>query len=1631
MITLLPYPGLRPFEQHESDIFFGREEQTDELLRRLGATRFLAAIGPSGCGKSSLVRAGMMAALETGFMAGAGPQWRMAVLRPGSRPIDNLAAALLKDSALGPERSGTPDASAFLAATLRRGPLGLVDALRETPLPNQTNLLVLVDQFEEIFRFRQDDQTFAADAFVSLLLESSAQREAPIYIVITMRSDYIGDCAVFTGLPEALNKSQYLTPRLTREQMRKAIEGPARVFDGDVDPALVNRLVNEAGRDPDQLPVLQHLLLRMWTYQQKPADSCAVERPAETPPQDEKWELAGRLLTLKDYGAVGGFERALSNHADEAYEKVLKAKFGDKGQRIAEVLFRRLCVGGAGRRDARRPTPVSRLAKLAKAMAGAADDREVIEVATVFREPQYGFLVPACPEPLDPDKYLDITHESLIRCWNRLKEWAEKEAESADTYRSLQQKARDYDNKKVGLLRRPELDVALSWKAREQPTEEWAARYGGNFKLAINFLDKSRAARTRKQLGTVFMILFVSAIVLGSVLFMDYRELHKNTDWAFETLRKLTLQDQQKLVVSTFDNAAGYLLWRRSGQKRLDFLKELLQKNKDLLPDNYGIVTSGVEFITFPEPNSDWPLSLHYSSDRDLRPHYFAQTWQSLAKNLAENWGIPVPLKLRMVEDRTLPRNLVRLTGPGFDPFERELPTYEDAAFITSKDLPPPAREFLDAFSREWKPIEHVEYGGPWWVVPLWSLPVWKVAGHLATDGSGLPAFLLTLELQKNPEPLLNSVAVEILLNRVADKYPLTVREAISARGDRLRFDLAELVKLKRSLVGLPAILDALGAYPYGTSKEVAALIDSDTSSLETSLVTHLNGPWRTTSDGSKPSSSKEIPEAYREVMRWVTPVESPIRVNLGREIEAKWVSRDKLLPYLQERLESFRDEFFQRFGIEIPGVRFRSDWSIPARAFSIKMLNQTDSDPDTQAILTDPLTAIDRFIATLTVRSVSLRIQWLGTEAVDRALAKTDPALRAWFEQRYSLTDLKLLLRAVVNPTWKETEEQPNTKDSEPVDIPPEHTLRHLDWLLQSLVFWSLVNDTYDIQNMTDYLWDTQRARLEPFKVRLQNQMVAINIDHGIQALDERHFAEAERYFNEALQRDRHHAIQCFLVAYSESLRSALNSRFAEISKNPLTASLNRPQRVDLEEFIVNLGSEVKTEKARKLKLSLLSTCPDNLRQKRMALALDLMNGYGSADQWPADEAAWLALNAVKDFNPIKDPPDLKEGAEVFLKSAFCRLDSEERYKTFTKVLDIAQKPGPNNWYRKILNDLADLCSDMNVHLTLALRLADSEKQEDLERAQELVNRANESITKSRLSPEDQAWKKDFALYSQAAVLKGFASMGFTDRWQEAEKLLLDLLDSKAVGERARETMAQLRLEQERYKEANDIISAALKKWPGNANFHIRKLWAELFTGHFDGAAEASASALRQADVQHADSTGLLCAAAIGQLLTGTGQWEETGRRFLETEHEYVPYVAMLLFARMAGNKKEDALKVIERLWSNSDPRSWKERLRAGDDTAWREMLIGYYLNKVNREDIFGSLEDDTKFISSELQYLSLPRRGMLCEAYFYDALLAEAKGKIVLRNDNLRQVLSTNHRGYLEYNMAKFLLQQEGTAR
>ena len=464
-----PFPGLRPFEFGDNHLFFGRDEQTTELTTRLRKNRFVAVVGTSGSGKSSLVRAGLMPELLSGTMAGAGSSWETTVMRPGGDPLTNLAAAIVEADLYD---SDEEDIASQVRATLTRSGLGLVEAMRQSELPEGTNFLLVVDQFEEIFRFRRSDDATDEQAafFVNLLLEASAQADLPLYVIITMRSDFLGECSQFPRLADTVNEGEFLIPRLNRDQRKEAIVGPVKVAGGEITDRLLLRLLNDIGDDPDQLPILQHALMRTWDLFEE--------------------RRGGGPLDLEHYQATGGMGEALSRHADEVYSELPD----DEHKRIAEKLFKSLTEKVDANRGIRRPM---QLAELHEICGG--EESHLRDVLDAFRKTGCTFLMPAGEAKIKIKTVIDISHESLMRAWRSLRNWVDEEAQSAKIYRRLADTATLYHEDKAGLYRDPDLQISLSWREENRPNKTWADRYYSGFDSAMAFLDQSQEEANREE----------------------------------------------------------------------------------------------------------------------------------------------------------------------------------------------------------------------------------------------------------------------------------------------------------------------------------------------------------------------------------------------------------------------------------------------------------------------------------------------------------------------------------------------------------------------------------------------------------------------------------------------------------------------------------------------------------------------------------------------------------------------------------------------------------------------------------------------------------------------------------------------------------------------------------------------------------------------------------------------------------------------------------------------------------------------------------------------------------------------------------------------------------------------------
>jgi formylglycine-generating enzyme required for sulfatase activity len=405
-----PYPGLTPYTEEDAQLFWGRDSEKREVLRRLAHVRSLLVIGPSGSGKSSLVFAGLLPELRRREWSG----WLVRPLRPASEPLRALQSALEQSP---DDRTFGDDPPAAVAALLALHP------------PAQ-RLLLVIDQFEEVL---DQAPTAERDRFLAIV---SALREAPACIpVLTMRADFYAEFMHTQLWPMADVERLEIIP-LRGAALRQAIEQPALQRGVYLEPALIERLVADAAREPGVLPLLQETLRQLWE------------------------ERRQRLLTVGAYERLGrdgasGMAVALATWADASLAALSPAE-----QAVARRVFLRMVHLGEGRDDTRRQQPVSAL--------GVAGENPALLERTLSHLTERRLLTRTTSER-DQDPAVDLAHEALTTSWPTLRRWVAEGREAELYRRRIERDAHEWQgaHRDRGLLYRGRrLRNARDWRLR-------------------------------------------------------------------------------------------------------------------------------------------------------------------------------------------------------------------------------------------------------------------------------------------------------------------------------------------------------------------------------------------------------------------------------------------------------------------------------------------------------------------------------------------------------------------------------------------------------------------------------------------------------------------------------------------------------------------------------------------------------------------------------------------------------------------------------------------------------------------------------------------------------------------------------------------------------------------------------------------------------------------------------------------------------------------------------------------------------------------------------------------------------------------------------------------------------------
>ena len=456
-----PFVGLRPYQSSDSMFYFGRSEQVKTIMRLLHQNHFVTIIGSSGAGKSSLIRAGLIPQLEAGFLVNERDRWKIVETKPGDAPLSNLIVDIFDMLEIN---LGVHNTERKIKEVYDHGPQTFLKTIDSVLTSEDSNLFILVDQFEELFRFglKKDQAKFheEAELFVSLLI-SLSRFERHIYICLTMRSDFLGECDSFYGLPETINKSQFLVPRLTRSQRQEVIINPVNLSGTKITSRLVDRLLNEKMDTRDDLPVLQHVLMRTW----------------------DAWKEDGEIneLDILHYEKTHTIHQSLNRHADEAL-----AELSTEEKQIAKVLFQSLTAIDTSNRRVRRPVHLDVVCAIANA-----SEEQVMDVINCFCDQKRSFLILSQSQK---NPLIDIAHESLIRQWDTLDEWVEEESEAEKIFLRLVETCNLHNKGKASLYEGKELAEVKKWFLKfpnEHAWIAWSKKYHRDYKESFSFLKNS------------------------------------------------------------------------------------------------------------------------------------------------------------------------------------------------------------------------------------------------------------------------------------------------------------------------------------------------------------------------------------------------------------------------------------------------------------------------------------------------------------------------------------------------------------------------------------------------------------------------------------------------------------------------------------------------------------------------------------------------------------------------------------------------------------------------------------------------------------------------------------------------------------------------------------------------------------------------------------------------------------------------------------------------------------------------------------------------------------------------------------------------------------------------------------
>lgn len=492
-----PYKGIRAFAEADAGDFHGRDSLIDDLVAAVDAHQLVTVVGPSGGGKSSVVRAGLIPAIRAGRVSSS-QAWLITDMYPSSDPFAELVTALER-IAVGP----TPG----LYDQLTANDQGLRTGI-EHLWPGDTPLLLIIDQFEELFSPGISEST--RRTFLDGLVSALTTEERKFKVVLTLRADFFDRPLHYPEFGGLVNAGLVVVRAPSRDDLAKAITNPAISAGLILEAGLVDEIIQHVDEQPGGLPLLQHALTELFERRD------------------------GNLLTVDAYRATGGVVGALGGRAEELFERL-----SIEGQEAARQLFLRLVFAHQTGRDTRRRVRVSEIKGL------SVNQRALEDAMDVFSSYR---LLTFDRDPVSRGPTVEISHEALLHEWARLADWVGARHRDLLLHQRLRESADDWADAHQDasfLLRGSHLEQVEGWVEESSIalTRRESDFLGASTKLRDSEISSSR--RRRRLLISVLAAGLLATSTLAAVAFSERRAAEREARSA--TVQELTVQSALSL----------------------------------------------------------------------------------------------------------------------------------------------------------------------------------------------------------------------------------------------------------------------------------------------------------------------------------------------------------------------------------------------------------------------------------------------------------------------------------------------------------------------------------------------------------------------------------------------------------------------------------------------------------------------------------------------------------------------------------------------------------------------------------------------------------------------------------------------------------------------------------------------------------------------------------------------------------------------------------------------------------------------------------------------------------------------------------------------------------------------------